>query len=145
MTRREWSLAKIAAVQLGLPDLSNQDAARRVLALDQLDKWNSALHPRWPAHSTEGHGGTFRPRDGGDDVDLVPVAEPFGSTSANDLTPTEAIQVHFHHWHDQALTKQYKAQGYGRAIGEKRSHTSGHKKAKSASSYVRCSAPRSVG
>jgi len=46
MTRREWALAKIAAVQLGLPDLPDQRAARRVLALDQLDKWNSDLHPR---------------------------------------------------------------------------------------------------
>jgi len=66
MTRREWSLAKIAAAQLGLPGLPDQHAARRVLALDQLDKWTPALHPRWPAHSTEAHGGTFRPRDGGD-------------------------------------------------------------------------------
>ena len=112
MTRREWPLAKIAAVQLGLPDLPDQRAARRVLEADELVKWTPALHPRWPARSTEGRGGEFRSGDGGDGTSLLtPVAEPFGAASPDDLEPRKRFQVNYHHWHDQALTKRYEEQG----------------------------------
>ncbi len=66
MSRGEWTRAAIAALNLRLPELPDQAAARRVLEADRLLKlaWNSDLHPRWPAHSEEGRGGRFRPGDG---------------------------------------------------------------------------------
>jgi len=72
MSLGDWTRATIAALHLGLPDLADQKAAHRVLAADQLLKtWNSDLHPRWPEHSSEGQGGRFRPKDGGDGFDAL--------------------------------------------------------------------------
>ncbi len=71
MTRGEWTLATLAAVHLGLPELPDQAAAHRLLKTTTT-VWDSAKHPRWPAQSTEGHGGQFRPADGGDGSLLVP-------------------------------------------------------------------------
>lgn len=103
MSRGEWTRAVLAALNLRLPELPDQAAARRVLEADWLLKlaWNSDLHPRWPAHSQEGRGGEFSSTDGGDNPSLAPAADD----------PTENIQVHFHHWHDQAITKRYAAEG----------------------------------
>jgi hypothetical protein len=74
MTRGEWTLATLAAVHLGLPELPDQAAAHRLLKVTTT-AWDPAKHPRWPAQSTEGHGGQFRPADDGSDGSLlVPVA-----------------------------------------------------------------------
>ncbi len=73
MTRGEWTLATLAAVHLRLPELPDQTAAHRLLKTTTT-VWDPAKHPRWPAQSTEGHGGEFRPADGGDGSLLVPVA-----------------------------------------------------------------------
>ncbi|HUN45611.1 MAG TPA: hypothetical protein VMU85_03780 [Stellaceae bacterium] len=73
MTRGAWSHASIAAVQLGLPDLRDQQAAMQVLAADELLKWNPALHPRWPAGVRAG--GRFQPASGGGGGLLTPVSD----------------------------------------------------------------------
>jgi hypothetical protein len=72
MTRGEWTLATLAAVHLGLPELPDQAAAHRLLKTTAT-VWDSAKHPRWAAQSTEGHGGQFRPADGsdGDQLSLI--------------------------------------------------------------------------
>lgn len=72
MTRGEWTLATLAAVHLGLPELPDQTAAHRLLKTTTT-AWDPAKHPRWPAQSTEGEGGQFRPADGGDGSLLIPV------------------------------------------------------------------------
>lgn len=77
MSQGDWTRATLGALELRLPDLSDQSAARRVLAADWLLKafWDPHLHPRWPAHSEEGHGGEFSPSDvGGSDDLLFPIS-----------------------------------------------------------------------
>jgi hypothetical protein len=76
MSRGEWTRATVAALNLRLPELPDQAAARRVLAADQFLKvaWNSDLHPRWPAHSEDSQGGRFRSDDGSDGL-LVPASD----------------------------------------------------------------------
>jgi hypothetical protein len=79
MTDRNWTRATIAALHLRLPELADNMAASRVLEADALLKgfnpgvFDPSKHPRWPAGSTEGHGGEFRPLDGGDL--LVPISD----------------------------------------------------------------------
>jgi hypothetical protein len=82
MTRGQWTLATLAAVHLRLPELSDQAAAQRLLKVT-FPGWDPDKHPRWPALSTEDHGGRFRPSDGDGSL-LVPVADrPSGASHAN--------------------------------------------------------------
>jgi hypothetical protein len=99
MTGGEWTMASLAALHLRLPVLADERALARLEEAEAILKvWNPQLHPRWPAHSDEGQGGEFRRPS--EDVSITPIQE----------SPVD-IQVHFHHWHDQALTRQYRAQG----------------------------------
>ena len=77
----------------------------RVLEADTLVKVTASFdplkHPRWPKGSEEGHGGEFRPSNGGD----------FTRPIADETFDPSRIQVHFHHWHDRALTAAYEERG----------------------------------
>lgn len=107
MTERNWSRARLAALHLRFPELADTSAAIRVLKTDALLKVSASFdplkHPRWPKGSQAGHGGEFRPSDGGDFV--RPVAD-----QTPEFDPSR-IQVHFHHWHDQSLTAEYEERG----------------------------------
>ena len=71
MTERNWSRAGLATLNLRPPELLDEVAANRILKVDAFLKVISAVifdpekHPRWPKGSEEGHGGRFRPNDGG--------------------------------------------------------------------------------
>lgn len=67
------ALAKIASVQLRLPDLPrfsamNENAVKVAFLLRRggllKEEWDSAKHPRWPAGSPDSQGGEFAPADG---------------------------------------------------------------------------------
>lgn len=107
MTERDWSRAKLAALHLHLPELADTSAALRLLKADAFIKVTASFdpekHPRWPKGSEEGHGGEFRPSQGSDFVLEVADQTP-------EFDPSR-IQVHFHHWHDQALTAEYEERG----------------------------------
>jgi len=76
MTAGEWTKASLAALHLRLPALPDRAALTRLQEAEAILKvWVPDLHPRWPAHSDEGHGGWFRPRDGSGSL-LVPVQAP---------------------------------------------------------------------
>lgn len=73
LNRGNLALAKIASVQMRLPDLprfsaTNENAAKLVSLLRRggllKEEWDPAKHPRWPAGSTGGQGGEFAPADG---------------------------------------------------------------------------------
>jgi len=106
MTERNWSRARLAALHLRLPELTDTSAAARVLKVDALLKVTASFdpdkHPRWPMGSQDGHGGEFRSSDG---AFLVPVSDPIPEIDGS------KIQVHLHHWHDQRFTEQYKKNG----------------------------------
>jgi len=74
MSGGQWTRATIATLHLRLPELANLATAAQVVAADDLFKWNPALHPRWPQHSDQGHGGEFRPRGS----NVVSVGDPDG-------------------------------------------------------------------
>jgi len=76
LNRGELALAKIAAVQLQLPDIPRfeksarlpESAAKLAFLLRRSgilkEDWDPAEHPRWPAGSPGGIGGEFAPADG---------------------------------------------------------------------------------
>lgn len=99
MSNGEWARATLASLYLRLPALPDRTALTRLQEAEAILKvWIPDLHPRWPAHSEGEHGGEFRRPNAG--APTVPVQD----------SPAD-IQVHFHHWHDQALTNRYQAQG----------------------------------
>lgn len=74
LNRGNLALAKIASVQMRLPDLPrfsamNENAAKLVSLLRRggllKEAWDPAKHPRWPAGSPDSQGGEFAPADGG--------------------------------------------------------------------------------
>ena len=97
MTSRDWTRASIAALHLRLPELADGAAAQRVLKADAILKWNPALHPRWPEHSAEGHGGQFRPKDGDDGSLLVPVSDS-GKEPNSGAKATRKLEVQRDRW-----------------------------------------------
>jgi hypothetical protein len=106
MTERNWTQATLSALHLRLPELADEAAATRALKADALLKVTASFepdkHPRWPKGSQAGHGGEFRPRNG--DL-LVPVGDP-----RSDLDSSR-VQIHYHHWHDRAITAEYEKRG----------------------------------
>lgn len=72
LNRGNLALAKIASVQMRLPDLPrfsamNENAAKLVSLLRRggllKEAWDPAKHPRWPAGSPDSQGGEFAPAD----------------------------------------------------------------------------------
>ena len=82
LNRGNLALAKIASVQMRLPDLPRFSAADEnieklafLLRRGGLFKaeWDPTKHPRWPAGSPDGQGGEFSPADeGSDDIQSDP-------------------------------------------------------------------------
>lgn len=73
LNRGNLALAKIASVQMQLPDLPHfsvrhKNAAKLAFLLRRggllKEEWDPAKHPRWPAGSPDGQGGEFAPTDG---------------------------------------------------------------------------------
>jgi len=100
MTERNWPRAKLAALHLRLPELADTSAAARVLEADALLKVTASFdpdkHPRWPKGSQEGHGGEFRPADGGDL--LLPVADRKPRPDPISEPDPSKLLEHEHHW-----------------------------------------------
>lgn len=74
LNRGNLALAKIASVQMQLPDLPHfsvrhENAAKVAFLLRRggllKEAWDPAKHPRWPAGSPDSQGGEFAPDDGG--------------------------------------------------------------------------------
>ena len=73
MTDGEWTKASLAALHLRLPALPDRLALARLEEAEAILKvWVPDLHPRWPAHSEDEHGGRFRPQDQSESP-IVPV------------------------------------------------------------------------
>ena len=87
-------LARIAAVQMEVPDLPSPAARKAMTAEDSLIKyerdegggasWNPALHPRT---GTPPNPGWFAPTDGGHDSSAVRVAENQDNSRRTDVVP----------------------------------------------------------
>jgi hypothetical protein len=100
MTERNWSRAKLAALHLRLPELTDASAAGRVLQADALLKvagsFDPLKHPRWPKGSQEDHGGRFRPvSDGSEETD----SEDSEETELVPQPDGSKVLIHHHHWH----------------------------------------------
>jgi len=76
MTDGEWTKATLAALHLCLPELPGLVALARLQEAEAiLTVWVPDLHPRWPVHSADEHGGEFRPSDGNGSL-LIPAQAP---------------------------------------------------------------------
>ena len=82
LNRGNLTLARIASVQMQLPDLPrfsamNENIAKLAFLLRRggllKEEWDPAKHPRWPAGSPDGQGGEFSPAgEGSDDTQSDP-------------------------------------------------------------------------
>jgi len=101
LNRGDLALAKIASVQMRLPDLPhfsarNESVVKLAFLLRRSglmkEEWDPAKHPRWPAGSADGRGGEFSP-SGEDSVDAqgdrIGVGEPSSSQIVSDRCAEE--------------------------------------------------------
>jgi hypothetical protein len=113
MTERSWSSAKLAALHLRWPELSDSAAATSVLRMDAFLKVTASFdplkHPRWPKGSDRG--GEFRSISDGASEDEEDTSENSEETEEIPLPNGSKVWIHHHHWHDQALTDKLQKRG----------------------------------
>ena len=106
LNRGDLALAKIASVQMRLPDLPhfsarNESVAKLVFLLRHggllKEGWDPTKHPRWPAGSPDGQGGEFSPAgEGSDDTQSDPgvLGEQSSSQIVSDRCAEEWATAH---------------------------------------------------